>query len=153
MELVNDSKGLSPAERERVRAIVERCAIAYRVVHLPPRVIDAINILQASILAMQMAVDGLGFRPSLLLVDGNRFSDYGFCPYRCVVKGDARFLSIAAASILAKTHRDELMMNLAEQYPHYDWGQNKGYPTRRHVEALREFGPSPWHRASFHVKE
>ena len=147
--LVRDSKQLSPTAREQARALIERCAIAWRVCRVDPRVIDAINILQASVLAMQMAVDELPIRPDLVLVDGNYFRPFGGYTYRCEVKGDGRFLSVAAASILAKTHRDAFMERLAAEYPGYGWSQNKGYPTAAHQRAIAERGVTPWHRLSF----
>lgn len=147
--LVRDSKQLTPAARAQARALIERCTIAWRVCRVDPRVIDAINILQASVLAMQMAVDSLPIRPDLVLVDGNYFRPFGGYTYRCEVKGDGRFLSVAAASILAKTHRDAFMEQLAAEYPEYGWRQNKGYPTAAHRRAIAERGLTPWHRLSF----
>ena len=141
-----DSKALSASRRERMRERIEREAIAWRVAMVPPAVIDAINILRASVLAMQMAVDALPVRPTLLLVDGNCFNTDGGLPYRTIVHGDALYASIAAASILAKTHRDELMETLDREYPGYGWAQNKGYPTENHRCALRRLGITPWHR-------
>ena len=147
-----DSKALSASRRERMRERIEREAIAWRVAMVPPAVIDAINILRASVLAMQMAVDALPVRPALLLVDGNCFNTDGGLPYRTIVHGDALYASIAAASILAKTHRDELMETLDREYPGYGWAQNKGYPTENHRCALRRLGITPWHRLSFKAK-
>ncbi|PID90045.1 MAG: ribonuclease HII [Bacteroidetes bacterium] len=148
-ELVRDSKTLSEGQRVRARAIIEAEALAYRVVMVGPREIDALNILWASVRAMQLAVDGLPIRPDVLLVDGNRFEAMGSLPYECCVGGDGRYLSIAAASILAKTYRDEHMQALHAEYPEYGWDRNKGYPTKSHREAIARLGATPWHRLSF----
>ena len=146
---LDDSKQLTAKMRERLRAEVECDALAWAVARVEAPEIDRINILQASILAMNMAVEQLAVRPELLLVDGNRFHTASGIPFRCVVKGDATYMSIAAASILAKTHRDACMEALDREYPQYQWGQNKGYPTRAHRDAIRQFGITPWHRKSF----
>jgi ribonuclease HII len=146
---LDDSKRLTAKMRERLRAEVERDALAWAVARVEAPEIDRINILQASILAMNMAVERLAIRPELLLVDGNRFHTASGIPFRCVVKGDATYMSIAAASILAKTHRDACMEALDREYPQYQWKKNKGYPTRAHREAIRQFGSTPWHRKSF----
>lgn len=146
---LDDSKQLTAKMRERLRAEVERDALAWAVARVEAPEIDRINILQASILAMNMAVERLAIRPELLLVDGNRFHTASGIPFRCVVKGDATYMSIAAASILAKTHRDACMEALDGEYPQYQWKKNKGYPTRAHREAIRQFGSTPWHRKSF----
>lgn len=146
---LRDSKQLSAAQRERMRQRIEREALAWRVEMVPPKVIDAINILQASVLAMQMALDALPVRPDLVLIDGNYFHTDSGLTYETIIHGDALYSSIAAASILAKTHRDELMVRLAASYPDYGWETNKGYPTAFHRAAVRELGLSPWHRRSF----
>ena len=149
--LLNDSKQLTEKKRELLRPIIEREAVAWCVAHCTPQEIDSINILRASILAMHRALDGLKVRPRHIIVDGNRFTPYGDTPYMTFVKGDGRFGNIAAASILAKTHRDEIMRSLAKEYPGYHWEVNKGYPTKDHREAIRTLGPSPLHRASFRL--
>ena len=146
---LDDSKRLTAKMRERLRMEVERDALAWAVARVEAPEIDRINILQASILAMNMAVQQLAVRPELLLVDGNRFHTSSGIPFRCVVKGDATYMSIAAASILAKTHRDACMESLDREYPQYQWKKNKGYPTGAHREAIRLYGSTPWHRKSF----
>lgn len=152
---LNDSKQLKPARREELREIIEREALAWCVVMVSPEEIDRINILNASITGMQRALDGLSIRPQHIIVDGNRFRPYLDpvrmidIPYDTVVKGDARFLSIAAASILAKTHRDRLMKEYAGQYPGYGWEENMGYPTKAHYAAIERLGTTPIHRQSF----
>lgn len=154
-EELNDSKQLSPAARERLRPLIEREALAWSVVMVEPEEIDRINILNASIAGMQRALDRLKVRPRHIIVDGNRFRPYtdpvsGMeILHHTVVKGDGRYLSIAAASILAKTHRDELMMEFAERYPGYGWERNMGYPTREHRDAIARLGLTPIHRKSF----
>lgn len=150
-ELLNDSKQLSERQRYQLRDIVERDAISWAVGIVGPEEIDKINILNASILAMHRALDGLQVRPEAVIVDGNRFKKYGQLPHTTIVKGDGKYLSIAAASILAKTYRDDYMDQLAEQYPHYDWQHNKGYPTRKHREAIRQYGVTPYHRLSYNL--
>lgn len=146
---LNDSKQLSPKKRERLRMELERDALAWAVARVEAQEIDRINILEASIMAMNMAVEQLSLRPEFLLIDGNRFHTASGIPFRCVVKGDATFLSIAAASVLAKTYRDDCMAALDREYPEYQWGRNKGYPTSAHREALRRYGVTPYHRKSF----
>ncbi len=146
---LNDSKQLSARQRERLRPIIEREALAWAVAEASPVEIDRINILQASLLAMHRAIDALVVRPEHLLIDGNRFVPYPMVPHTCVVRGDATYLSIAAASILAKTHRDEFMSQLANEFPHYGWIDNAGYPTEQHRAAIRAHGPCGWHRLSF----
>lgn len=152
---LNDSKQLSEAARDRLRVQIEREAVAWAVVMVEAEEIDRINILNASIAGMQRALDALETRPQHILVDGNRFRPYLDpqrmidIPHHTVVKGDATFLSIAAASVLAKTHRDELMRRYAEQYPGYGWERNMGYPTKQHYEAIRNLGTTPIHRHSF----
>lgn len=146
---LNDSKQLSASKREKLRADVEKDALAWAVARINAPEIDAINILAASIKAMNMAVEQLALRPDFLLIDGNRFRTESGIPFQCVVKGDATFLSIAAASILAKTYRDEYMCVLDREFPAYHWAKNKGYPTKDHREAIRNNGITPYHRKSF----
>ncbi|MCW5899146.1 MAG: ribonuclease HII [Flavobacteriales bacterium] len=148
---LDDSKKLSATQRDRLRAIIERKALAWAVAAVPPWEIDAVNILQASFIAMHRAVQRLERVPEHLLVDGNRFRPYPGVAHACIVKGDARFRSIAAASILAKTHRDELMLALHAAHPEYGWNVNKGYPTAVHRAAIERFGPSEHHRRSFRL--
>ena len=149
--LLNDSKKLTAARREYLRQEIEREALAWAVAFVDNREIDQINILNAAILAMHRAIEQLQPQPELLLIDGNRFKPYPGIEHCCVVKGDARFMSIAAASVLAKTHRDAFMQQQAQQYPAYDWQHNKGYPTARHRQAIREMGITPLHRKSFQL--
>lgn len=146
---LNDSKKLSEKKRYALREVVERYALAWAVGVVTPNEIDKINILNASILAMHRALDQLQPRPEAIIVDGNRFRPYHDIPFATIVKGDGKYLSIAAASILAKTYRDDYMLKLANEYPQYDWKDNKGYPTRAHREAIRQFGITPYHRKSF----
>ena len=148
-ELINDSKKLSEKHREQLRPIIENEAVAWAVGIVTEKEIDKINILNASILAMHRALDGLKVRPGAGIIDGNKFKPYGDLPWKTFVKGDGRFANIAAASILAKTHRDEYMRKLHEEYPMYHWDVNKGYPTKAHRQAIEKFGPSPYHRMSF----
>ena len=150
-EELNDSKKLSAHRRYELREIVKRDALAWAVGVVTPEEIDKINILNASILAMHCALDGLKVRPQAVIVDGNRFKPYHDLPYTTIVKGDGRYLSIAAASILAKTCRDDYMDGLAEEYPQYDWKSNKGYPTKKHREAIRKYGATPYHRMTFNL--
>ncbi len=150
-ELLNDSKQLSEKKRYQLREIIERDAVAWAVGIVTPEEIDQINILNASILAMHRALDQLKVRPEAIIVDGNRFKPYQELPYTTIVKGDGKYLAIAAASILAKTYRDDYMNQLAEEYPQYDWRSNKGYPTRKHREAIRQFGVTPYHRKSYNL--
>jgi len=150
-ELLNDSKQLTERRRYQLRTEIERDAVAWAVGIVQPDEIDQINILNASILAMHRALDQLQVRPEAVIVDGNRFKPYGQLPYTTIVKGDAKYQAIAAASILAKTYRDDYMLRLAEEYPGYDWQQNKGYPTRRHREAIRQLGITPYHRKSYNL--
>ena len=150
--LLNDSKQMSARDRESLRPIIEKEALAWAVEAVSAEEIDEINILAASITGMQRAVARLSLKPELLLVDGNRFKPCGI-PYKTVVHGDATYASIAAASVLAKTHRDEFMRELAKQYPEYGWESNMGYPTKEHIEAIKKYGYTPWHRRSFHPKE
>jgi len=148
-QLLNDSKKLSPKQRNFLRQIIEKEAISYGVASCSPEEIDEINILNASFLAMHRAIEKLKPNPQLLLIDGNRFTPYKTIPHRCLIKGDARYLSIAAASILAKTYRDEYMLELHHRCPNYAWIKNKGYPTMEHKLAIREFGITPYHRKTF----
>ncbi|MDE7496609.1 MAG: ribonuclease HII [Muribaculaceae bacterium] len=148
-DLLDDSKRLSERQRDKLRPLIEREAIAWAVVMVEPEEIDRINILQASITGMQRALEALGVLPEHILVDGNKFRPYKDIPYTTVVHGDATYMSIAAASILAKTHRDELMSRLHEQYPDYGWAGNKGYPTKAHKLAIISHGLTPYHRRSF----
>ena len=178
---LNDSKRMTALAREELRKVIEAEATAYSVAEACPGEIDSINILNASIACMQRAIIGLSLRPEHLLIDGNRFRTFSYIlqmqdgltemteeekakalqaaerydriPYSCIVKGDARFAPIAAASVLAKTYRDEYMRRLAIEYPEYGWDRNMGYPTREHIEAIRKFGLTPYHRKSFHIKE
>lgn len=150
-ELLNDSKQLSEGQRDLLRPVIEEEALAWAVAFVDSREIDRRNILQASFLAMHLAVRQLKIRPGLLLVDGNRFAKYPGIPHQCFVKGDGRFLSIAAASVLAKTHRDAYMKELSNEFPQYHWEENKGYPTPAHRAAIRQFGPTPHHRKSFRL--
>lgn len=148
---LNDSKKLSEKKRAALRPIIEQNALAWAVVMVEAEEIDRINILNASIIGMQRALARLAIRPQHIIVDGNRFKPYEDIPYHTVVKGDATYMSIAAASILAKTHRDELMDRLAKQYPGYAWEVNKGYPTKAHRAAIASLGPSPIHRMTFRL--
>lgn len=148
---LNDSKQLSRKERERLRSFIQEKALAWAVASSSPEEIDGINILQASILAMHRALDGLTLRPQHIIVDGNRFRPYGNIPYHCHIKGDGRFASIAAASILAKTSRDDYMREAAKRYPGYGWESNFGYPTAAHREAVERLGITPLHRKSFQI--
>ncbi len=151
-EEINDSKQLSASKRRKMRDIIQRDAVAWAVAQVSEKEIDKINILQASFLAMNRAVEQLDTKPQLLLIDGNRFVNHTDLPYHTVVKGDATYLSIAAASILAKCYRDELMEHLHEEFPMYGWKDNKGYPTPFHQEAVLKYGQSPYHRRSFQLK-
>jgi len=150
-ESLNDSKQLTAKRRYELRDEIERDALAWAVGIVTPAEIDEINILNASILAMHRALDGLKLRPEAIIVDGNRFKPYNFIPYTTVVKGDGKYLSIAAASILAKTYRDDYMDRLALEYPQYDWIDNKGYPTRKHRQAIAEYGITEYHRKTFRL--
>ena len=150
-DLINDSKQLTERQRERLRPVIEREAVAWAVAMVSPQEIDRMNILRASITAMHRALDQLSVRPEGILVDGNRFIPYHDIPYTTVVKGDGKLLSIAAASILAKTHRDELMRRLDAEFPEYGWARNKGYPTADHRAAIAAHGVSPYHRRTFQL--
>lgn len=150
-ERLNDSKQLSEKQRYALRPVIEQNAIAWAIGVVMPEEIDEINILKASFLAMHRALDALKTRPEALLIDGNRFVPYHNIPYSCEIKGDGRFLSIAAASILAKTYRDDYMTKLHEEFPQYHWNENKGYPTRAHRAAIAQYGPTPYHRKTFNL--
>ncbi|WP_449029332.1 ribonuclease HII [Prevotella jejuni] len=150
-ELLNDSKKLSAKKRYTLRAEIERDAVAWAVGVVTPEEIDKINILNASFLAMHRALDQLKVRPEAVIVDGNRFKPYQELPFTTIVKGDGKYLSIAAASILAKTYRDDYMQALAKEYPQYDWQSNMGYPTKKHRKAISEHGVTPYHRKSFNL--
>jgi ribonuclease HII len=147
--LLNDSKQLSHEDRVMLRPIIEEAALAWSVQMVDHEEIDRINILKASFKAMHLAIDALSIRPDLLLIDGNRFTPYLGIPHHCVVKGDGKYASIAAASILAKTYRDDYMCQLHKQYPDYNWLENKGYPTPFHKKKVKEKGLSPYHRRTF----
>ena len=148
---LTDSKQLSEKKRFLLRDIIEKEALAYAVSHVMMEDIDQINILNASILAMHRSIDKLGVRPEFIAIDGNRFKPYKKTPYQCVVKGDGKYLHIAAASILAKTYRDDYMVTLHKDYPAYNWQKNKGYPTVEHRDAIRKNGPTAYHRKSFRL--
>ncbi|WP_297085541.1 ribonuclease HII [uncultured Draconibacterium sp.] len=150
-ELLNDSKKLSEKQRYQLRPIVEQQALAYAVVAVDNREIDEVNILNASFLAMNRAVTQLGIEPQHLLIDGNRFRTKSKIPYTCMIKGDGRFYSIAAASILAKTYRDDFMAKIHQEYPQFAWNKNKGYPTKAHRAAIKAHGPTPYHRMTFRL--
>jgi len=150
-DMINDSKQLTERQRERLRPVIEREAIAWAVAMVSPEEIDRINILRASITAMHRALDQLAVRPEGILVDGNRFYPYHDIPHTTIVKGDGKMLSIAAASILAKTHRDELMRRLDAEFPQYGWSRNKGYPTPDHRAAIAAHGITPYHRKTFQL--
>ena len=150
-DLLNDSKQLNETQRYQLREIIEREAIAWAVGIVTAEEIDKINILRASILAMHRAIDALKVRPEHLLIDGNKFNPYPGITHNTVVKGDATFMSIAAASILAKTYRDDYMLRIAQEYPMYDWQSNKGYPTAKHRAAIKQFGTTPYHRMTFNL--
>ncbi len=150
-EILNDSKQLSEHQRYTLRPIIEKEAVAWAVGIVTPEEIDRINILKASFLAMHRAIEVLSTTPEALLIDGNRFTPYPGIPHSCEIKGDGKYMAIAAASVLAKTYRDDYMMQLHTQYPQYSWNENKGYPTRAHRDAIREFGPTPYHRKTFRL--
>lgn len=152
-ELLNDSKQLSEKQREQLRPIIEREALSWAVASVDNHEIDEINILNASIYAMHRALDRLSLRPEHIIVDGNRFKPYENIPYLCIVKGDGKYMSIAAASVLAKTYRDDYMRKLHERYPMYNWQKNKGYPTREHREKIKLYGITDFHRESFNLAD
>ncbi len=150
-EILNDSKKLNEKKRLQLQEIIEKEAIAWSVASVDHKTIDAINILKASWLAMHIAIRKLEVRPELLLIDGNRFRPYEKIPHQCIIKGDGKYMSIAAASILAKTHRDAYMLSLHEEFPQYQWNKNKGYPTPVHKQKVMEYGHSPYHRLTFKI--
>jgi len=150
-EMLNDSKKLSRSRRDLLRPIIEECCATFGVAHVFPEEIDAINILNASFLAMHRAIDQLQTVPEFIIVDGNRFNPYKNIPHECIVKGDGKYMSIAAASVLAKTYRDAYMERLHDEYPMYNWKKNKGYPTKEHREAIRKYGVTKYHRKSFRL--
>lgn len=156
-DMLNDSKQLSEKKRYMLREQIERDAVAWAVGIVTPEEIDKINILRASFLAMHRAIDQLKVRPEALIIDGNRFTPYipsgseKALPHTTIIKGDGKYLAIAAASILAKTYRDDYMNQLADQYPQYDWKSNKGYPTKKHREAIKQYGTTPYHRLSYNL--
>ena len=150
-ELLNDSKKLTEKQRYQLRPVVEAQALAWAVVAVDNNEIDEVNILNASFLAMNRAVEKLDVVPEHLLIDGNRFRTKSKIPYTCMIKGDGRFYSIAAASILAKTYRDDFMVEIHQEFPHYDWQKNKGYPTKKHRTAIKEHGPCKYHRMTFRL--
>lgn len=151
LDLLNDSKQLSEKVRERLKPLIEEKAISFSVTHLEPKIIDEINILNASIKAMQESIVKLNPTPLYIIVDGNRFKPINNIPFSTIVKGDSKYMSIAAASVLAKTYRDEYMNTIHEEYPMYNWKQNKGYPTIEHREAIRKYGTTKYHRMSFRL--
>ncbi len=151
--MLNDSKKMTEKSRDLLRPIIEREAVAWAVEEVSAEEIDTINILNASIAGMQRAVSKLGVKPDFLLIDGNRFKPFEGYEYQCIVKGDAKFACIAAASVLAKTYRDEYMKRLAAEFPQYGWERNMGYPTKEHIEAIMKYGYTPHHRRSFHLKQ
>lgn len=150
-DLLNDSKKLTAKKRYALREVIQRDALAWAVGTVTPEEIDKINILNASFLAMHRALDQLSLRPEAVIVDGNRFKPYQDLPFTTIVKGDGKYLSIAAASVLAKTYRDDYMLSLAKEYPQYDWQSNMGYPTKKHRQAIRDYGITPYHRKSYNL--
>ncbi len=150
-EILNDSKKITEKTRYSLRELIEQEALSFKVTHLNEAVIDEINILNASIQAMQMSLQELNPTPEYIIVDGNRFYPANEIPFQCIVKGDMKYLSIAAASILAKTYRDDYMNQLHEEFPMYNWKKNKGYPTKEHRDAIRTFGPCKYHRTTFRL--
>lgn len=152
-DMLNDSKQLSEKKRDELRVEIERDALAFCVASMDNNEIDQINILKASILSMHKAVSGLKITPQLLLIDGNKFIPYKKIPHQCIIKGDATYMSIAAASILAKTYRDEFMYRIAKEFPEYHWEQNKGYPTKAHRKAIEEYGVTKYHRLTYKLTD
>ena len=150
-EELNDSKQLTEKQRYKLREVIEQNALAWAVGVVSPEEIDKINILNASFLAMHRAINNLKIRPEFLLIDGNRFNKYEDIPHQTIIKGDGKYLSIAAASILAKTYRDDYMNKLDKEYPQYDWKKNKGYPTKKHRQAIQEYGVTPYHRMTYNL--
>ena len=149
LDLLNDSKQLSEKTRSKLRPIIEELALSFSVTHLEPKIIDEINILNASIKAMQESIIKLNPTPTYIIVDGNRFNPVGNIPFSTIVKGDSKYMSIAAASVLAKTYRDAYMDRIHEEFPMYNWKQNKGYPTKEHRAAIKKYGPCKYHRMTF----
>ena len=150
-ELLNDSKQLSEKKRDLLKPIIEKEVLSFAVTHLEPKIIDEINILNASIKAMQESILKLNPSPSYIIVDGNRFKPLNNIPFSTIIKGDSKYMSIAAASVLAKTYRDEYMDIIHEEFPMYNWKKNKGYPTKEHREAIRKYGPTKYHRMTFRL--
>jgi len=150
-DILNDSKQLSEEKRNRLKPIIESDSVCFGFAHIHPEEIDGINILNASILAMHKSIEQLKIFPEFIIVDGNRFKPFKHIPYKTIIKGDAKFLSIAAASVLAKTTRDEYMGKIHEEFPMYNWKQNKGYPTAEHREAIKKYGVTKYHRKSFRL--
>jgi ribonuclease HII len=150
-ELLNDSKQLSEKKRDLLKPIIEKEVLSFAVTHLEPKIIDEINILNASIKAMQESILKLNPSPSYIIVDGNRFKPINNIPFSTIIKGDSKYMSIAAASVLAKTYRDEYMNIIHEEFPMYNWKKNKGYPTKEHREAIRKYGPTKYHRMTFRL--
>jgi len=148
-DLLNDSKKLSEKQRNALRPVIEQQAVSFGVGIVSPQEIDQINILNASFLAMHRAIEQLSPTPQHLLIDGNRFNPYPDIPHTCIIKGDGKYMNIAAASVLAKTYRDEIMLHLDADFPQYEWKKNKGYPTKKHREAIKQFGATIYHRRSF----
>ncbi len=153
LDLLNDSKQLSEKTRSKLRPIIEELALSFSVTHLEPKIIDEINILNASIKAMQESILQLNPTPTYIIVDGNRFNPVGNIPFSTIVKGDSKYMSIAAASVLAKTYRDAYMDRIHEEFPMYNWKQNKGYPTKEHRAAIKKYGPCKYHRMTFKLLE
>lgn len=149
--VLNDSKQLSEKKRDRLRPIIEAKSICYSFSHIYPDEIDNLNILNASILAMHQSIESLNKKPEFIIVDGNKFKPFGEIPFETIIKGDGKFLSIAAASVLAKTYRDEYMTRIHEEFPMYNWKQNKGYPTKEHRAAIKKYGITKYHRKSFRL--
>jgi len=149
--LLNDSKKLTEKQRYQLRPVVEKEAVAWSIGIVNNYEVDEINVLNASFLAMHRAIEQLKIQPEHLIIDGNRFKKYKNIPHTCIVKGDGKYFSIAAASVLAKTYRDDFMLKIAAEYPNYSWEQNKGYPTLTHRDAIRKFGTTPYHRLTFHL--
>ncbi|AVR44275.1 ribonuclease HII [Christiangramia fulva] len=150
-EILNDSKQVNSANRKLLKKIIEKEAVCFAVAHVFMEEIDKINILNASILAMHKALEQISINPDCIIVDGNRFKPFRKIPHECIIKGDGKFKEIAAASILAKTYRDEYMQRIHDEFPMYNWKKNKGYPTAEHRRAIREYGPCPYHRKSFRL--
>ncbi|MCT4699874.1 ribonuclease HII [Tenacibaculum haliotis] len=148
-DLLNDSKQISEKKRQELRPYIEEHALAFGVAFIDHKEVDEINVLQASITGMQRSIEQLSPQPAFIIVDGNKFKPYKEIPHETIIKGDAKFMSIAAASVLAKTYRDEYMEKIHQEYPQYNWKKNKGYPTKEHRNAIREFGPTPYHRMTF----